>query len=104
MSITLAEKVCLCHQIIQKKIHMNTQSIQNLKIKELKKGYCVNHPKYGYVQYYGIATKHPYTEEPKIPHLHIFWQCVDEDGNTKQVNESNENLIVEVIDKIEINE
>jgi len=47
--------------------------MEQVKVKELKKGWCVNHPKYGYIQYRGLAPKHPYTEEPKVPHLHIFW-------------------------------
>lgn len=79
--------------------------MEQAKVKELKKGWCVNHPKYGNIQYRGLATKHPYTEEPKMPHLHIFWQCIDEDGNTQpDVVETDGNLIVEVTDKIEDNE
>jgi hypothetical protein len=79
--------------------------MEQAKVKELKKGWYINHPKYGNIQYRGLATKHPYTEEPKLPHLHIFWQCVDEDGNTQpDVVETNGNLIVEVTDKIEDNE
>lgn len=79
--------------------------MEQVKVKELKKGWSVNHPIYGNIQYRGLATKHPYTEEPKLPHLHIFWQCVDEDGNTQpDVKETNGNLIVEVTDKIEDDE
>jgi hypothetical protein len=79
--------------------------MEQAKVKELKKGWYVNHPKYGNIQYRGLATKHPYTEKPKVPHLHIFWQCVDEDGNTQpDVVETNGNLILEVTDKFEDND
>lgn len=79
--------------------------MEHLRINELKKGWCVNHPKYGNIQYRGLATRHPYTEEPKIPHLHIFWQCVDEDGNIQpDVIEKNGMLELEVTDKIGDNE
>ena len=74
------------------------------KVKELKKGWYVNHPDYGNIQYRGLETKHPYTEDPKLPHLYIFWQCVDENGNTRpDVKEKNGRLLVEVTDKIEDN-
>lgn len=76
--------------------------MEQLKVKELKKGWCVNHPKYGNIQYRGLATKHPYTEVTKVPHEHIFWQCVDEDGNMQpDVKLMDGNIILEVTDKIE---
>ena len=79
--------------------------MQQLKVKELKNGWYVNHPVYGNIQYRGLETKHPYTEDPKVPHIHIFWQCVDKDGNTQpDVKEPNGNFIVEVTDKPEENE
>lgn len=79
--------------------------MEKIKVKQLKKGWFINHPKYGTIQYHGLVTKHPYTEEPKIPHQHIFWQCVDINGNTQSdVIELNENLIVEVTDKIQDDE
>ena len=51
-----------------------------LELKDLKRGYGVNHKQHGYIQYRGLATKHPYTDEPKVPHRYIFWSPVDEDG------------------------
>lgn len=75
---------------------------QNIKIKELKCGYGVNHKQLGYIQYRGLATKHPYTNEPIVPHRYIFWLAVDENGNTlPEVVLFNGNEIVELVDKYE---
>jgi len=75
------------------------------KVKDLKKGWCVNHPKFGNVQYRGLATKHPYTDAPKIPYTHVFWQSIDEGGNAQpDVLELNGNLVVEITDKFEDND
>jgi len=72
------------------------------KVKDLKKGWFVNHTKYGNLQYRGLVTKNPFTDEPKVPHLYLFWQGVDEDGNTQEdIVISNGNMILEVTDKIE---
>ena len=53
-----------------------------MKVKDLKPGCGINHPKYGYLQYHGLVTKHPFTDKPVIPHRYLFWQPVDEHGNT----------------------
>lgn len=79
--------------------------MENIKVKDLKRGYGVNHKQHGYIQYRGLATKHPYTDEPKVPHRYIFWLPVDEDGNTlPDVVLTNGNEIVELIDKYEEHE
>lgn len=71
-----------------------------IRVKDLKRGYGVNHSKHGYLQYRGLATKHPYTDEPKVPHRYVFWLLVDEDGNIlPDVVLTNGNEIVELIDK-----
>lgn len=76
--------------------------MEKIKIKYLKSGYGVNHSKYGYIQYRGLATKHPYTNEPKTPHQYIFWPPIDENGYTlPDIIISNGNDIVELIDKYE---
>ena len=76
-----------------------------IKVKELKKGYGINHPRYGYLQYRGLVTRHAFTDEPKEPHQYLFWQCVDEDGNTQtDVILTNENHKFELIDKNEDDE
>ena len=76
--------------------------MENIKVKDLKRGYGVNHKQHGYIQYRGLATKHPYTDEPKVPHRYIFWSPVDEDGNTlPDVVLTNGNEIVELVDKYE---
>jgi hypothetical protein len=31
-------------------------------------------------QYMGMATKHPYTDELKIPHTFVFWRGIDNNG------------------------
>jgi hypothetical protein len=73
-----------------------------IKVKDLKHGYGINHSKHGYLQYRGLATKNPYTDEPKIPHTYIFWLPIDENGNTlPDVLLTNGNEIVELIDKYE---
>jgi hypothetical protein len=76
--------------------------MMKIKVKDLKCGNGVNHKQYGYMQYRGLATKHPYTNEPKFPHSYIFWLPVDEDGNTlPDVVLTNGNEIVEIIDYYE---
>lgn len=68
------------------------------KVKLLKEGNGINHPKYGYMQYHGLATN-PYTDEPKIPHRYVFWLPVDENGRTlPEVVLTNGNEIVEIVD------
>jgi hypothetical protein len=47
-----------------------------MKVKDLKPGCGINHSKYGYLQYHGLVTKHPFTDKP------VIWQPVDENGNT----------------------
>ena len=54
-----------------------------IKIKDLKVGAEVGHPKYGTLQYMGKATKHPYTRQLQTPTKYIFWQGVDENGNNQ---------------------
>lgn len=73
-----------------------------MKVKNLKVGYCINHKQYGYMQFRGLATKHPYTDEPKVPHRYIFWLPIDEDGNTlPDVVLTNGNESVEVVELCE---
>ncbi len=76
--------------------------MKTVKVENLKKGYGINHPEHGYLQYRGLVTKHPFTEEPKTPHQYLFWQPVDEKGNNQpDIIELNSNLLVELIDEIE---
>lgn len=51
-----------------------------MKIKELKRGNCINHPTDGYMCFTGLATVNPYTERVKIPHVYCFVKPVDENG------------------------
>ena len=71
-----------------------------IKVKDLKHGYGINHKKHGYLQYRGLETTHPYTDEPKVPHIYVFWLPIDENGNTlPDVFLTNGNEIVELVDK-----
>jgi len=79
--------------------------MEQMQVQQLKKGYGINHPKYGYLQYRGLVTRHAFTDEPKVPHEYLFWQTVDENGNNQpDVKLTNGKLLVEVSDKIEDNE
>lgn len=76
--------------------------MEKLQVRQLKKGYGINHPEHGYLQYRGLVTRHPFTDEPKVPHQYLFWRTPDKDGNLQpDVVLTNGNLIVEVSDKIE---
>jgi hypothetical protein len=55
--------------------------MEQVKIKELKPGYYVSHKKWGYLQYRGIVTRNPFTEEPKTPYRYLFFSPIDSDGN-----------------------
>jgi hypothetical protein len=70
---------------------------EKLKIKQIEEGWQIKHPKHGHLTYSGLATVNPYSDKPKIPHLHIFWSDVDENGNSTQIIEKNGNTVVEVI-------
>lgn len=79
--------------------------MEKLQVQQLKKGYGINHPKHGYLQYRGLVSRHAFTDEPKVPHQYLFWKTVDEDGNNQpDVILTNGKLLVEVSDKIEDNE
>ena len=71
------------------------------KVKNLKIGYVVNHKQHGCIYYRGLATKHPYTNEPKVPHEYIFWLPANIDGKILDVVLTNGNEIVEIDDKNE---
>ena len=67
--------------------------MENIKVKDLKRGYGVNHKQYGYIQNRGLATKHPYTDEPKVPHRYIFWREYrdwETDRKSTRLNSSHE--------------
>jgi hypothetical protein len=73
--------------------------MKKIKVCELKKGYGVNHSKYGYLQYRGLATKNPFTKVPKIPNEYIFWPPVDQNGNTvADIVIKNGNKVVELVE------
>lgn len=79
--------------------------MEKIKLKHLKVGYGVNHNEHGYLQYRGLATKHPYTDEFKIPHSYVFWRPVGESGKLfPDVVLTNGNEVVELVDKTEDNE
>ena len=67
-------------------------------IKELKKGHGVNHPKFGYMQYRGLVTRHAFTTEPKIPHEYLFWLPADDKGVIKDKVFKDGQVIVEVLE------
>lgn len=76
--------------------------MESIPIKHLKRGYGINHPDYGHLQYRGLVTRNPFTNEVKVPHEYLFWQVVNEDGKTKpDVILTDGNFLVEVSDKIE---
>ena len=76
--------------------------MEYIQVKELKKGYGINHVKHGYLQYRGLVTRHNFTDEPKVPHQYLFWKCADVEGNDQSdVILSDGNLLVQVVDKIE---
>ena len=75
-----------------------------IKIKNLKRGYCINHQEFGYLQYIGLATKNPITNEIKKPYQYVFQTEIDIEGNSKQITLKNGDEIVFLIDKIECNE
>ena len=69
-----------------------------MKIKDLKEGYGITHSKYGYMQYRGLVTKNPFTNEPKIPHQYLFWLPVDINGKDQPdiiLTNGNEVVILE---------
>jgi hypothetical protein len=76
--------------------------MESILVKNLKVGYGVNHKEHGYIQYRGLATKNPYTDQPIIPHRYVFWLPVDENGNTlPDLVLTDGNEVVELVDKIE---
>lgn len=76
--------------------------MEMVKIKQLKRGYGVNHPAHGYIQFRGLATKNPFTEEIKVPYQYIFLPPIDENGNTRpDIILDNGDETVELIDKYE---
>ena len=71
-----------------------------VKIKSIKRGWYVNHPKYGNLSYRGLITKSPYSDTPKVPHQYLFWQSTDENGNERpDIIELDGNIDVEVTDR-----
>ena len=76
--------------------------MNTLQVQQLKKGYGINHPVHGYLQYRGLVTKNPFTEEPKIPYQYLFWKGVDEHGkNQPDVVLMNGSEEFEVVDENE---
>jgi hypothetical protein len=79
-----------------------TRKMEKIQVQHLKKGNTIEHPKYGCLQYRGLVSRHPFTDEPKVPHQYLFWQTIDEDGRTQpDVVLTNGELMVEVSDNFE---
>lgn len=66
-----------------------------MKVSDLKVGDCVNHPTKGYSVFTGLATRHPYTDEIRLPKTYCFTLPVDDNGD-EQPDYSTQNGDLEV--------